>query len=66
METNEQLNKLLDDVVPEDIFPPIRHLYKSKTIKALEKYMENEFAEYIELKYRNQEKTFRRGKFENV
>ena len=66
MEKNEELNEILGKFIPEDMFPPIRYIYKSKPMKEIDAYMENEFAEYMEQKFRAHEKTFTRGGFGNT
>ena len=45
--TSDDLNDALNSVIPEDIFPPIRYIYKSKAIRAIENMVEKAYNGYL-------------------
>ena len=58
---SDDINDVLNSVIPEDIFPPLRYIYKSKAIRAIENMMEKAYDGYLFKKLQEQKRTFDRS-----
>ena len=61
LRASDDINDELNSLIPEDIFPPIRHIYKSKAVRAIENMVEKAYDGYLLKKLQEQKRTFDRS-----